>query len=241
MSDSLFISDLHLSVERPATVALLLRFLTEIAAGADRLYILGDLFDVWLGDDDRSPPIPEVTAAMANLTAGGTRLYLMHGNRDFLIGKQFCLRTGCELLPDPTVIELAGENILLMHGDLLCTNDHTYQQARNEMRSEEFSQEFLAKPLDERALFATEARRKSDATTATLSEEIMDVDQGAVIERMLEHGVRILIHGHTHHLETHEFLLEGELAARYVLGDWHEDRGSYLCANEQGLHTNQFH
>jgi UDP-2,3-diacylglucosamine hydrolase len=240
MSDSIFISDLHLTAERPATVALFLRFLTEIAVGAERLYILGDLFDVWLGDDDRSPPIPEVTSGLANLTTGGTRLYLMHGNRDFLIGKQFCQRTGCELLPDPTSIELAGESVLLMHGDTLCTNDHSYQKARKQLRSEEFIQEFLAKPLAERKQFASEARLKSDAATSLLSEPVMDVDSGAVSEQMLQHEARVLIHGHTHRPDTHEFLLEGQPSTRIVLAEWHEDGGSYLCANEQGLNTQQF-
>jgi UDP-2,3-diacylglucosamine hydrolase len=241
MSDSLFISDLHLSAERPATLRLFLRFLTEIAASADRLYILGDLFDVWLGDDDQSPPIPEVIAALNDLAAGGTEIYLLHGNRDFLIGEQFCRQSGCKLLPDPTVIELAGEPLLLMHGDLLCSNDHAYQEARRHLRSEEFCREFLAKPLAERALFAAEARRKSDATTATLAEETMDVDEDAVMQQMLHHGASVLIHGHTHRPESHEFLLQGEPAVRIVLDEWHDDGGSYLCVNEQGLHTNQFH
>ncbi len=237
MSDSLFISDLHLSAERPATLQLFLRFLTEIAASADRLYILGDLFDVWLGDDDQSPPIPEVIAALHDLSAGSTEIYLMHGNRDFLIGEQFCRQTGCKLLPDPTVIELAGEPLLLMHGDLLCSSDHAYQQTREQLRSEEFCREFLARPLAERALFAAEARRKSDATTATLDAEIMDVDQGTVTEQMLKHGANVLIHGHIHRPESHEFLLEGEPAVRIVLDEWHDDAGSYLCVNAEGIHT----
>jgi UDP-2,3-diacylglucosamine hydrolase len=240
MSDSIFISDLHLSAERPATVTLFLRFLTEVAAGADQLYILGDLFDVWLGDDDRSPPIPEVTSALANLSAGGTRLYLMHGNRDFLIGKQFCSRTGCELLPDPTTIELTGESVLLMHGDLLCTNDHSYQQTRKKLRSEGFIQEFLSKPLADRAQFAVEARLKSDETTAMLADGVMDVDLDAVEEQMLEWQATLLIHGHTHRPATHEFLLKGKPVTRIVLAEWHEDGGSYLCANEQGLSTHSF-
>ncbi len=240
MADTLFISDLHLSAERPATVALLLRFLTEVAAEADRLYILGDLFDVWLGDDDCSQPIPEVTAALANLSAGGTKLYLMHGNRDFLIGEQFCRAAGCELLPDPTIIDLAGEATLLMHGDLLCTHDSTYQQTRTMLRSDEFIQEFLAKPLSERALFASDARHKSDAATAMLEDTVMDVDSATVAEQMLKYQTRVLIHGHTHRPALHEFMLNREPATRIVLDEWHEDGGSYLCANEQGLQTHKF-
>jgi UDP-2,3-diacylglucosamine hydrolase len=235
MSQILFISDLHLSKERPATVALFLRFLEEIASGAERLYILGDLFDVWLGDDDESSPIPDIQFALARLTASGTRVLLMHGNRDFLIGERFCEITGCELIPDPTLLELNGKPALLVHGDLLCTDDVNYQQARKMLRNEQIIADFLAKSLQERALFAGEIRKQSGETTSLLAEDIMDVNRDEVEEQMRRHGVELLIHGHTHRAATHELELDGRAAKRVVLADWHEEQGHYLRVDDQGL------
>ncbi len=240
MSQILFVSDLHLSKERPATVALFLRFLEEIATGAERLYILGDLFDVWLGDDDETPPIPDVQFALARLTASGTRVFLMHGNRDFLIGERFCGITGCQLIPDPTIIDLNGAPALLMHGDLLCTDDQNYQQARKMLRNEQIIADFLAKSLEERALFAGEIRKQSGETTSLLPEAIMDVNQDEVKEQMRMHGVSLLIHGHTHRAATHELELDGRTAQRIVLAEWHEEQGHYLRVDEQGLANGRF-
>jgi UDP-2,3-diacylglucosamine hydrolase len=230
MADTLFISDLHLSAQRPATVALFLRFLEEVATGAEGLYILGDLFDVWLGDDDQTPPIPQIRTALANLAAQRTPLFVMRGNRDFLIGEQFCRDSGCTLLPDPSVIDLAGTPTLLMHGDLLCTDDLGYQQARLQLQSEEFVSDFLSKPLAERAVLAEEYRRQSNEATSLLAEEMMDVNENAVADHMRQQGVRQLIHGHTHRPADHEFALDGEPARRMVLAEWHQDRGAYLRA-----------
>ncbi len=240
MSQILFISDLHLSKERPATVALFLRFLEEIATGAERLYILGDLFDVWLGDDDETPPIPDVQFALARLTASGTRVFLMHGNRDFLIGERFCNITGCQLIPDPKVIDLNGAPALLMHGDLLCTDDQNYQQARKMLRNEQIIADFLAKSLQERALFAGEIRKQSGETTSLLPEEIMDVNGDEVLEQMRQHGVRLLIHGHTHRPAVHELELDKEKARRIVLSEWHEEYGYYLRAGNKGEESVRF-
>jgi UDP-2,3-diacylglucosamine hydrolase len=235
MADTLFISDLHLAAQRPATVTLFLKFLEQVAGGAEALYILGDLFDVWLGDDDRTVPIPQVQAALANLAAQGTPLFLMHGNRDYLIGEDFCRETGCSLLPDPTVIEVAGRATLLTHGDLLCSDDLAYQQARRYLRSEAFISEFLSKTLAERSALAAEYRRQSGNVTSHLPEEIMDVNADTVADTMRQHNVRQLIHGHTHRPAEHEFALDGEPARRMVLAEWREDRGTYLRADNDKI------
>ena len=240
MSRILFISDLHLSQERPATVALFLRFLEEVATGAEQLYILGDLFDVWLGDDDETPPIPDIQFALARLTASGTQVFLMHGNRDFLIGERFCSITGCQLIPDPTIIDLNGEPALLMHGDLLCTDDQNYQQARKMLRNEQIIADFLAKSLEERALFAGQIRKQSGETISLLPEDIMDVNGDEVMEQMRQHGVRLLIHGHTHRAASHELELDGEAAKRIVLAEWHEASGQYLRMDERGVENCPF-
>jgi UDP-2,3-diacylglucosamine hydrolase len=234
MADTLFISDLHLSAQRPATVALFLGFLEQVASGAGRLYILGDLFDAWLGDDDRTEPIPQIQDAMAKLAAQGTALFLMHGNRDFLIGKDFCRQAGCSLLQDPTVIDVAGEATLLTHGDLLCSDDRAYQEARRQLRNEAFISDFLAKPLAQRSALAAEYRRQSGEATSLLPEEIMDVNADAVADSMRLHKVRRLIHGHTHRPADHEFILDGEAAQRMVLAEWQEQQGEYLRINENG-------
>ena len=228
MTENLFISDLHLSGERPATVALALRFLDQVASRADRLYILGDLFDAWIGDDDTAPPIPEITAALARLNERGTRVFLMHGNRDFLLGDAFCRTTGCTLLPDPSVIQLEGEPVLLMHGDLLCIDDRDYQEARRKLRSPETVTYILSRSLAERAVMAADMRRRSGEATSRLPGDIMDVNETAVREQMLQHRVRLLIHGHTHRPAIHTFELDGKSARRIVLAEWTEQGGSYL-------------
>ena len=235
MTETLFISDLHLSGERPATVALALRFFDQVATRADRLYILGDLFDAWLGDDDTTPPIPEITDSLARLQEQGTQIFLMHGNRDFLLGDAFCRATGCTLLPDPSVMDLAGERTLLMHGDQLCTDDHGYQEARRKLRSPETITYFLSLSLTERAGMAADMRRRSGEVTSLLAKEIMDVNEMAVREQMLRHHARLLIHGHTHRPAIHTFELEGKPAQRVVLAEWTEQSGSYLQVKDGDL------
>jgi UDP-2,3-diacylglucosamine hydrolase len=231
----LFISDLHLSPERPATIGLFLRFLRERAVQADELYILGDLFDAWIGDDHRAAPIPEILAAMRALADAGTRLCFMHGNRDFLIGERFAAESGCELLPDPYRLELAGTPALLMHGDLLCTDDLEYQQARRMLRDPAFIEEMLAQPIEARLALAAEYRRRSGEATSTKAADIMDVNQQSVEACLREAGARLLIHGHTHRPAEHAFALDGAPVRRIVLPDWHEERGGYLLIDDARL------
>lgn len=240
MSDTLIISDLHLSQHRPDTVALFLHFLRERACGAGELYILGDLFDAWIGDDNILPPVPEVVQALRQLTDGGCKLSVMHGNRDFLLGSDFARATGGKLLPDPFVADLGGETTLLMHGDLLCTDDLEYQQARKLLRSPEFIRDFVSRTIEERVQLAAEYRRRSGEVVSLKSADIMDVNQQTVERYMREYQVRRLIHGHTHRPALHEFKLDGTPAQRYVLEDWHEQTGSYLRVDNQSIRQETF-
>ena len=240
MGDTLIISDLHLSQHRPDTVALFLRFLRERACAAGELYILGDLFDAWIGDDNILPPVPEVVQALRQLTDGGCKLSVMHGNRDFLLGSDFARATGGKLLPDPFVADLGGETTLLMHGDLLCTDDLEYQQARKLLRSPEFIRDFVSRTIEERVQLAAEYRRRSGEVVSLKSADIMDVNQQTVERYMREHQVRRLIHGHTHRPALHEFKLDGTPAQRYVLEDWHEQTGSYLRVDNQSIRQETF-
>ena len=232
----LFISDLHLSGERPETVQLFLRFLREQAAQASHLYILGDLFEVWIGDDDNQPPIPEVIESLRRLTQAGTWLGVMHGNRDFLLGEDFCRGTGAELLADPTSIDLGDTPTLLMHGDLLCTDDEAYQSFRRQVREPAFQKQFLALPLASRRQKAQEYRAMSGEANSLKADAIMDVNPAAVADFMQRHGVRRLIHGHTHRPGDHTLVLEGRQATRHVLGDWRSDGADILCFDAEGLH-----
>lgn len=235
MKPVLFISDLHLSPERPETIDLFLRFLQGPAAQAEVLYILGDLFDAWIGDDYRESPIPQIQSALRTLSSQGTRLCLMHGNRDFLIGERFAAASGCELLDDPTLIRLGREPTLLMHGDLLCTDDQAYQQARRQLRNPAFIRELLARPIPERLALAREYRRRSGEATSLAPAEIMDVNQQALEQALRKRGARRLIHGHTHRPGHHRFQLDGEPADRWVLQEWHRHRGGYLRWDGQRL------
>ena len=235
MGESLFIADLHLAPERPATVRLFLRFLAGRARRAEGLYILGDLFDAWIGDDDDSPPYPEIRAALRDLTASGVPCFLMHGNRDFLIGGRFSRDTGCTLLRDPYATELAGTPTLLMHGDLLCTDDVPYQRFRRKVRNPLVQRLFLWKSLKRRRAVAADYRRRSGAATALKAEAIMDINQSEVERRMRRFGARRLIHGHTHRPADHTFSLDGQPATRLVLADWHEDRGEVLVVSADGV------
>lgn len=227
-AETIFVSDLHLSPERPELTALFLRWLRGRAASAAVVYILGDLFDAWIGDDDDT--YREVEAGLAALTAGGTRCLLMHGNRDFLLGRRFARRTGCTLLRDPARIRLGGDPVLLMHGDLLCTDDIAYQRFRRRIRNPLVQWLFLRQPLDKRRRVAADYRSRSAAAMADKSAAIMDVNREAVLRRMRRHRVRRLIHGHTHRPADHRLLLDGVPACRHVLADWSADRGEALVA-----------
>ena len=225
---SLFISDLHLTEERPEANERFIGFLEEKARAAEALYILGDFFEYWIGDDDLGEPFNAVIAGLLrDLTQGGVRLFFMHGNRDFLVGQRFCAATGAQLLDDPTVEIIEGEKTLLVHGDTLCTDDMEYQAWRRKARDPAFQAEFLAKPLAERRRATQLMRQKSKQVVQEKSAEIMDVNEAAVREALRRHGVRRLIHGHTHRPGRHMVELDGERAERWVLPDWY-GRGGYL-------------
>lgn len=233
MNHTLFISDLHLEPERPDISQCFFNFLTTQAPQADALYILGDFFEVWVGDDERSPFQQSVMAALKQLTDSGKPVYFMHGNRDFLIGAEFMRATGCHFLPDPTVIDLYGTKTLLMHGDSLCTQDQKHQRFRRYAQNPHYNRWFLALPLFIRRWIARHIRNASRKHTATTDYAIMDVTQAEVERQMLAHGVTQLIHGHTHRPACHEFLQSGVPLRRYVLGDWHQ-KGSVLKCMSDG-------
>jgi UDP-2,3-diacylglucosamine hydrolase len=225
---SLFISDLHLTDERPAANEQFIDFLEGKARAAEALYILGDFFEYWIGDDDLEEPFNAVMAGLLRrLTGGGVPLYLMHGNRDFLIGERFCAATGAQLLADPSVHDIQGVRTLLAHGDTLCTDDVDYQNWRRIARSPQWQREFLAKPRVERRSVIQGLREKSKAVVQAKSAEIMDVNDAAVARAMREHAVTRLVHGHTHRPGRHALTVEGYPAERWVLPDWY-GRGGYL-------------
>ncbi|MBR9908089.1 MAG: UDP-2,3-diacylglucosamine diphosphatase [Gammaproteobacteria bacterium] len=234
-----FISDLHLSPARPDIAALFESFLQNQASGADALYILGDLFDAWIGDDDTSEFVQRMQHALRALTASGVPVYFMAGNRDFLVGQQFSQLTGVTVLPEPSVIDLYGKQTLLLHGDTLCTDDKSYQRFRKVIRWRPLQQLLLALPLSWRMGIANKLRASSK-TQKPLTEQqlrIMDVNEHAVREAFVSHDVQYLIHGHTHRPAVHQHRLpNGELAERIVLGDWYS-QSSYLkvTANKREL------
>ncbi len=232
MAYTLFVSDLHLDPERPAVTELFLGFLEQHAGKADALYILGDLFEAWIGDDDLSALNQAVCAGLKACAGQGTPVYVMHGNRDFLLGERFARLAGCMLLEDPAVIDLYDTPTLLMHGDLLCTDDTEYMKFRATVRDPAWQAALLAKPLGERRRMAQEMRQASRAQTGGKPEAIMDVNDQAVTDCMHRHGVSRLIHGHTHRPATHELSLDGQPAQRIVLGDWYE-QGSVLECTAQ--------
>ncbi len=222
-----FISDLHLHDERPAGIAAFTRFVDALAGRAAGLYILGDLFEFWIGDDAPLPGYVSVMETLRRATDRGLAVFFMHGNRDFLIGERFATATGCRLLADPTVIDLDHQPVLLMHGDTLCADDTEYQQFRRRVRDPEWQTTFLSQPAERRLEIAHEYRGESVKRTGEKSALIMDVSQWAVEEAMMTHHVDCLIHGHTHRPGVHRFTLGGRAVRRIVLGDWYE-QGSVL-------------
>ena len=233
---TLFVSDLHLDPERPAITELFGRFLDGEARNADALYILGDLFEAWVGDDDPSEAGTFVAARLKALADAGVPTYFIRGNRDFLLGDAYAKRAGMTILPDPAVILLQGEPTLILHGDLLCSDDTAYQQFRTQTRDPRWQAQFLAQPLAARLAFAAQARAASKARYGELqasgqSETITDVSPATVREWFARYGVRRMIHGHTHRPAIHD---EGGGATRIVLGDWYE-QGSVLRAGEDGF------
>lgn len=228
----LFVSDLHLSADQPHVTELFLDFLRNEARGAEALYILGDLFEAWLGDDIVLPEYEPVLQGLADLTASGVSVAVQRGNRDFLMGEEFARRTGSRLMDDTEVVRLPDGPALLMHGDTLCTDDIPYQQMRKQLRDPVWTAAFLAKTPEERIAFARELRERSRRETGEKAEAIMDVNEDAVREAMTAHGVRRLIHGHTHRLNHHRFSLDGDDAERIVLGDWGERGSALLCGDD---------
>lgn len=225
---SLFIADLHLDESRPQITALFERFLAgDEVRHADALYILGDLAEAWIGDDDDAPLPARVAAATRAVADAGVPVYFMRGNRDFLLGEAFAERAGLTLLEDGTVHTLYGRPTLLMHGDTLCTDDVAYQAVRRQVRTPAWQANILAMPLDARRAFAAKAREDSRAHTGRSMETIMDVNAEAVAAAMRRAGVTRLIHGHTHRPAVHALALDGQPAERIVLGDWYE-QGSVL-------------
>ena len=223
----LFVSDVHLDTRSPAAIEQFLSFLHTHAAHAEALYILGDLFETWIGDDDPDPEKERVRNGLRTLTGSGVACFVLHGNRDFLIGREFCLSTGCRLLADPIVVDLDGERVLLTHGDALCTDDHPYQELRSIVRTPQWQRTFLALPVSDRERLANQARSGSRQHTSSTTYEIMDVNADSVTAAFRVTGVRRIIHGHTHRPAVHDLAIEGETAQRIVLGAWYEE-GSYL-------------
>jgi UDP-2,3-diacylglucosamine hydrolase len=230
----LFISDLHLSLDKPEITRRFLDFLENRAARAEALYILGDLFDAWIGDDDPTPPNGNIKRRLKQLTGAGTRVYLQLGNRDFLLGERFCRETGVTLLGDYAVIDLYGIPTLLTHGDLLCTDDLPYQAFRAKSHTPEWMQSVLSKPLLLRLLAARWYRWRSFWHKRKKSQEIMDVSQETVMQVMKEHGCLQLIHGHTHRPNVHDLQIDGNAARRFVLAAWNREAGQALCWTREG-------
>jgi UDP-2,3-diacylglucosamine hydrolase len=234
---TLFISDLHIDATRPAITEQFLRFISDEARHAEALYILGDLFESWVGDDAADSAQAAAMAALHSLTEHGVPCFVMHGNRDFLLAEQFCRMSGAQLLPDPLIVTLYGEPILVMHGDALCTDDRAYQRLRATVREAGWQRQFLALSIASRRALAGAARAGSQAHTATLEYAITDVNADSVALAMRGSGVATLLHGHTHRPAIHAFEVDGRPRTRIVLGDWY-DQGSVLRWDHNGPELN---
>lgn len=234
---TLFISDLHLEDSRPAMTRLLLDFLAGQAREADALYILGDLFEYWIGDDALTETARQVSRGIRGLAESNVDCYFMHGNRDFLLGEGYAERSGLKVLPESIVVNLYGTPTLLLHGDTLCTDDLEYQAFRRQVRDPAWQAVFLSRSVEERLAIAQQARDASKQHTSSATMEIMDVNKAAVQEAFSQQGVRHMIHGHTHRPATHRHELKnGGTATRIVLADWY-DHGSVLRVTSEGAST----
>ncbi|WP_440221815.1 UDP-2,3-diacylglucosamine diphosphatase [Dokdonella sp. MW10] len=231
---TLFISDLHLDASRPHITDLFEAFVRDQAASAGALYILGDLFEAWTGDDTGDPTAQRFVDALAPLREARIPCFYLHGNRDFLLGDAYARRAGMTLLADPSVLEIEGVPTLVMHGDTLCTDDLPYQAFRTQAHSPAWQRAFLSRPLAEREAFARQAREESRRHTGNAMAAIMDVSQEAVDATMRASGVRRLVHGHTHRPAVHRFGIDGAQAERIVLGDWY-DQASVLTVTREGI------
>jgi UDP-2,3-diacylglucosamine hydrolase len=236
---TLFIADLHLQTEEPAITAGFLRFLAGEARQADALYILGDLFEAWIGDDDPNPLHQQIASAIKSLVESGVPCYFIHGNRDFLLGKRFARQSGMQLLPEAQVLDLYGRKVLIMHGDTLCTDDAGYQAFRKKVHTPWIQTLFLALPLFIRRRVAAKMRAGSKAANSSKSQAIMDVNPQAVIDAMEKYRVQWLIHGHTHRPAVHELTANNAPAYRAVLGAWHSE-GSMVRVSETGVELRFF-
>ncbi|HEX5057689.1 MAG TPA: UDP-2,3-diacylglucosamine diphosphatase [Gammaproteobacteria bacterium] len=233
MKPTLFISDLHLDPGRPDILRQFRRFTENFGTQAEAVYILGDFVEYWIGDDDSAHGLDAVFTQLRELTTR-TPVYLMHGNRDFLIGREFAAAYGMRLLQDPAIVELYGRRALLMHGDTLCTDDIKYQAFRRMVRDENWQRDFLRKPLAERRQIVMGLRATSKQATQEKPEEIMDVNVDTVATAMAQQGVDLLIHGHTHRPGVHSLQADGKKAQRIVLGDWY-NRGNVLIYRPDGF------
>ena len=229
-----FVSDLHLDDSRPEITARFERFLTEVAAGADALYILGDLFEYWVGDDSLELPLAARVAERLQDAAVRIPVYFMHGNRDFLVAERFAQVTGVKLLEDPTIIDLYGQRVALLHGDTLCSDDHAYQAFRAQVRDPRWQAAALARPMQERLAVAQELRVKSEGAKHGKPMALMDVTPATVENAFRATGTDVMIHGHTHRPARHELVVDGRKRTRWVLPDWYE-RGGYLEASAEGI------
>jgi UDP-2,3-diacylglucosamine hydrolase len=236
----LFISDLHLSLDKPEITRRFLSFLSNRASRAAAVYILGDLFDAWIGDDDFTPPNNKIRSHLKQLTRSGVAVYLQQGNRDFLLGKKFADDTGVTLLDEYAVIDLFGTPTLITHGDLLCTDDLPYQAFRIKARSPEWQRSVLSKPLFLRLLAARWYRIRSYFHKRNKTLDIMDVNQDTVINVMRDRHCLRLIHGHTHRPAIHDFDIDGSQAQRFVLAAWSKDSAEALCWSQNGYQIERF-
>ena len=236
MLRTLFISDLHLSEQRPELTRAFFNFLEDTAQGAETLYILGDFFNIWIGDDDDLPLGFEVANALRMLGESGTQVFLMHGNRDFLLGKRFAKLSGAHIVDDPRITEIYGQRCVLLHGDSMCTLDADYMKLRSMFRDTTWQNFFLAKPIEERRAFAEQVRGESIQMSSNKADDITDVTPSEVTRLLAESGARLMIHGHTHRPAVHN---EGQWNQRIVLGDW-TDTGWYLELTPVGHELKSF-
>jgi UDP-2,3-diacylglucosamine hydrolase len=243
-SKTLFISDLHLDADNPAITATLLDFLETGTADCDALYILGDLFEAWVGDDDDNALHRSVAEALHDLGSRGVAIYMLHGNRDFLLGREYAGRCGATLLEEPTVIDSHGKKVVLLHGDCLCTRDNEYMKFRQMVRSSRWRQEFLDKSLVERHMIAQQARQQSKEVNSNKASDIMDVTHQEVIKLLHELQVNTMVHGHTHRPAVHTIRLQEPIngsaeAQRLVLGSW-DHKGWVLEVSDEGFNLRHF-
>jgi len=230
MAKHLFISDLHLAPERPDIIQLFIEFLNKQASQAESLYILGDLVEYWLGDDDNALGLSQAFDAMKQLADNGLKIFLMHGNRDFLMGEKLAARCGCTLIHEPYIASFDNIPVLLLHGDILCTDDLRYQELRLMLRNPAWQADFLSKSLAEREQMALALRKQSQEETQLKSSDIMDVNAEAVNQAFTHNNVPLMIHGHTHRPAVHQLQVDDQPVQRIVLGDWYS-QGSVLDFN----------